>query len=106
MGELNGKQKRYLRGLAHDLKPTVHIGKQGVTDALVAEAETALEHHELIKVKFVDWKDEKMDLAADLGKRLDGEIVGSIGHHVILFRPARQPELRRIRLPRGSSAGS
>lgn len=106
MEQLTGKQKRYLRGLAHDLKPVIHVGKQGVTDALVAEAETALENHELIKVKFVDRKDEKTELAAELGKRLDGEVAGSIGHHVILFRPARRPELRRIRLPRASAPSS
>ncbi len=100
MGELTGKQKRYLRGLAHDLKPTVYIGKHGLTEALYESAEEALEHHELIKVKFVDFKEEKLELAAQIEERLDCESVGKIGHHVLFFRPARAPEHRQIKLPK------
>lgn len=100
MGELTGKQKRYLRGLAHDLKPVVHIGKLGLTDPLMESLAEALEHHELIKVKFVDFKEEKLELAVQIAEQLDCEVVGKIGHLVILFRPAREPEHRRIRLPK------
>ena len=103
MGELTGKQKRFLRGLAHDLKPTVHIGKLGLTEALFESAEESLEHHELIKVKFVDFKDEKLELAAQIEQRLDCENVGKIGHHVLFFRQARTPERRHIRLPKAST---
>ncbi len=103
MGELTGKQKRYLRGLAHDLKPTVHIGKHGLTEALFENAEEALEHHELIKVKFIDFKGEKLELAAQIEDRLDCENVGKIGHHVLFFRQARLPERRQIKLPKAAS---
>ncbi len=49
---LNNAQKRYLRGLAHDLKPIILVGAKGPTDALLAELDLALERHELLKVKF------------------------------------------------------
>ena len=44
---LTGKQKRALRGLAHDLEPVVHVGKTGLTDELVAQIARALDAHEL-----------------------------------------------------------
>lgn len=100
MGELSGKQKRYLRGLAHNLKPLAHIGKQGLSDAFLESLEETLEHHELVKVKFVDFKDEKPALAAQIETALDCENVGKIGHHVLFFRQARAPEHRQIRLPK------
>lgn len=103
MGELTGKQKRFLRAMAHDLKPQIHVGRQGLSEALLAQTEEALEHHELVKVKFVDFKDEKMELAKELEERLDCEVAGKIGHHVLLFRTAREPEHRSIKLPKASS---
>ena len=96
---LTGKSKRYLRGLAHDLEPLARVGQHGLSDAFLAEFDQALEHHELVKVKFVDWKDDKKALTAEMAERLDAQVAGMIGHHAILFRPARLPENRRIRLP-------
>lgn len=96
---LNGKQRKYLRGLAHGLEPRVHLGKHGLTDALLRNLDEVLEHHELVKLKFLDFKDEKKELVAEMERRLDCESAGTIGHHVILFRRARQPEHREIQLP-------
>ena len=48
---LTNAQIRFLRGQAHDLKAMLQVGGKGITDALVAEVQLALEHHELIKVK-------------------------------------------------------
>ena len=52
--ELTGKQKRYLRGLAHHLNPVVYAGKEGVSEAVERKATQELEHHELIKLKLGD----------------------------------------------------
>ena len=97
---MTGKQRKFLRGLAHSLKPVVHVGKQGLTDGFFANLDEALEHHELVKIKFVDWKDEKAELTAEIEHRLDCQSAGRIGHNAILFRPARLPENRNIKLPR------
>ena len=48
---VNDKQRRYLKGLAHPLKPVVMIGNSGLTPAVLNEIEQALSHHELIKVR-------------------------------------------------------
>lgn len=48
---LSTKQKQHLKGLAHGLKPVVLMGANGLTEAVLAEIEIALNHHELIKVK-------------------------------------------------------
>ena len=49
--ELTTKQKLYLKSKAHDLKPVVMIGQKGVTDSVIEEIKTSIDHHELIKVK-------------------------------------------------------
>ena len=51
-------QKKYLRGLAHGLKPLVFVGQKGVTPALVDALNQALSDHELIKVKFIEFKEK------------------------------------------------
>ena len=48
---LTAHQKRYLRGLAHSLKPVVMIGASGLTENVIAEIDASIEHHELIKVR-------------------------------------------------------
>ena len=49
---LNGSQRKFLRGLAHKLKPVVIIGQKGFGEAVIHAVEDALNAHELIKVKF------------------------------------------------------
>lgn len=99
MDELQGFQRRYLRSLAHPLSPVVLIGKSGLTDAVVAKADRELVAHELIKVRFLEWKEERRDLLAELAQRLLAEVVGVVGHVGILFRQNREPKLRRVRVP-------
>lgn len=96
---LAGRHKKFLRGQAHGLRPLVHIGRAGVTDAVVESLDEAIGHHELIKVRFLEHKDEKRDLARDLADRLEAELAGMVGHVAILYRPAREPDRRRIQLP-------
>ena len=66
---LGNAQKRYLRGLAHDLKPVLLVGAKGITDNLVAEADGALAHHELVKVRVVaDDRELRDEWIAELGR--------------------------------------
>jgi len=84
---MNGKQKKYLRGLAHDMKPMVHIGRRGLTAAVASHIDTALADHELIKVRVSDLSaaDRKV-LAARLADDVDCEVAGAIGKVLILYR--------------------
>lgn len=99
MVELTGYQRKYLRSRAHHLTPVVYIGRQGLTDNLVAATATALAAHELIKVKFNDFKEARKELSAELAERTDSDRVGLVGNIAILYRPHDDVEKRRIFLP-------
>ena len=98
-GDLTGRQKRYLRGLAHGLKPVVLIGRNGLTESVRDSIDDALSRHELVKVKFGEAKDEKDEICDNLDEELGSRRVGMVGHVAILYRQAEDPERRRIRLP-------
>ncbi|MBT8330701.1 MAG: ribosome assembly RNA-binding protein YhbY [Deltaproteobacteria bacterium] len=101
MEALKGYQKKFLKGRAHGLKPVVFIGQKGLSANLIASIQDALETHELIKVKFVEFKDrqQKVSLAETLAKKAHCQLVGMIGHIAILFRQQTDPEKRNIELP-------
>lgn len=92
------KQRRYLRGLAHPLKPVILLGNAGVTDGVVAETARALHDHELIKVRLPGKDREDRDAAlAELAGRTDSMMITRIGHVAVLYRPRK--DLPRIVIP-------
>ena len=96
---LTAAQTRFLRGQAHDLKAMLQIGGKGLTDAVVAEVELALEHHELIKIKVAAADREARDaMMAELAQRAGAALVQRIGHTAVLYR--QSTEKRQIVLPR------
>lgn len=101
MSKLKGFQKKYLRGLAHNLKPLVLIGQKGLTDELIKSTDQALAIHELIKVKFNEFKekDQKAKIIEELCKKSKAEVAGTIGHTAILYREQKDPEEKKIFLP-------
>ena len=100
--ELKGSQKKYLRGLAHDLKPAAYVGQKGLTQGFLDEVDIALEASELIKVKFVDFKEKevKKELAQEIANSANCEIAGIIGHIAIYYRQNKNTKKRKIRLPK------
>ncbi len=101
MKKLEGFQRKYLRGLAHVLKPVVLIGQKGLTDELLRSVEQAFLSHELIKVRFNEFKkkEQKEEIAEILEKKTGSELVGAVGHIYIFFRQQEDAEKRRIHLP-------
>lgn len=99
MSSVTSRQRKYLRGLAHAFEPIVHVGKGGVTEALLAQIDHALDSHELIKVRFVDGKEAKAGLVAEIVAATGAAEAGRVGHISILFRAQADPEKRRIELP-------
>lgn len=96
---LTPSQIRYLRGLAHPLKPVLLMGGKGVTAGVLKELEQALDDHELIKVKLSGG--DRTARAADLAKLVESshaEAVQTIGHIAVLFR--RNDEKPGIALPK------
>ena len=96
---LTAAQIRFLRGQAHELRAMLQVGGKGVTEALVAELDLALEHHELVKVKVAAADREQRDaLIARLAGTTDAVLVQRIGHTAVLYRPSK--DHRQIVLPR------
>ncbi len=92
---VNDKQKRYLRGLAHPLKPVVMIGNAGLTDNIIAEINGALEHHELIKVRISGQeKADRQAMLADIAHRTSANLIHTIGHIGAFYRPAQEPSIQ------------
>jgi RNA-binding protein len=105
MTPLSGTQKKYLRGLAHALKPLVFVGQKGMTHSLAKAVSEAFCTHELVKVKFNELKEkpEKMAVLDEIEKETGGLVCGMIGHTAILYRRNPDPEKREIELPKGKN---
>ena len=98
MSQLRGKQKRYLRALGQRLNATVHVGHDGVTDAVVTHANTELDTHELVKVRIGDNAPaDRHEIAAALAERTDAELAQVLGRTALLYRA--RPEEPTIVLP-------
>ena len=98
MVELNSKQRKYLEKEAHDLQPVVIVGGAGVTDGVISMVDNSLAAHELIKVKFNEYKDEKVELTNNLCQKCNATLVRIIGNVAILYREAEKEDDRKYNL--------
>lgn len=90
---LSKKQKLAFKSQGHHLKVVVTIGSAGLTEAVLKELEVSLNHHELMKVKVAaDDREERAELIAKLCEQLDAELIQSIGHVALIYRPRREKE--------------
>lgn len=96
--KLSNKQKQYLKGLAHSLKPVVQLGANGLTEGVVAEIEIALSHHELIKIKVpTDDREEKALIMDAIVRETQSAKLQVIGHVLVIYRPSEE---NKIELPK------
>lgn len=96
---LTPKQRARLKGLAHHLKPVLHLGKEGLTDAALRSVEEAFNTRELLKVKVQEAAPlTAREAGAAFAERIPGvQHVQTIGRTVVLYR--RHPEEPEIELP-------
>ncbi len=96
---LTSKQRAHLRGLAHALKPLLHVGKEGVSDDAVAAATQAFQTRELFKIRVLEAApEEARDSAHALAARIpNAHVVQVVGRNAVLYRP--HPTAPEIRLP-------
>jgi RNA-binding protein len=95
---LTGKQRRYLRSLGQRLTATLHVGRDGVTGAVVEQAEAQLSAHELIKARVSENAPASRHETADmLAARTRAEVVQVLGRTALLYRP--RPEDPTLVLP-------
>lgn len=98
---LTGKQRSYLKGLAHDLAPLVYIGKQEITENVIKEVDNLLDSRELVKVKLQEsCLMDARTAANEVAAATRSEYVQAIGRRFVLYRRAKDPEKRQIVLPR------
>lgn len=96
---LPGRAVRHMRALGHHLEPVVHVGKEGVTDAVIAQVREALLAHELIKVRLLpEAPVERAEAASELATGAGALVVQVLGRTVLLYK--RHPRKARIVLPR------
>jgi RNA-binding protein len=92
---VNDKQRRYLKGLAHPLKPVVMIGNAGLTENVLAEIENALAYHELIKVRVSGQeKADRQQMLDEIAEKTSADLVMVIGHIGGFYRPAEKPVIQ------------
>jgi RNA-binding protein len=92
---LTETQKRHLRKLAHNLKPLVIIGGNGLSEGVVNEIDQTVAHHELIKVRVNAMDREERDaMITAICETLKCTLVQRIGHIAVLYRPAEKPAIR------------
>ena len=86
--KLTNNQKKYLRSLAHDLKPFVMIGQNGLSESVLAEIDSTMLKHELIKIKLrVDNRKEKQQILEKITESSHAELVQVIGGVLVIYRP-------------------
>ena len=91
---LTGKQKKYLRSLAHHKPVVVSIGNAGLSDAVVNEIISSLESHELLKLKLPSTQaSEKKELLQVICEKTQSNFVQLIGRVGVIYKPGDQPKI-------------
>jgi RNA-binding protein len=91
---MTGKERAALRAECNRLKPTVHVGQEGITPALASALDDALRTRELVKVQLNKAVDESArEVARTLAARVRAEVIQTIGKTATLYR--YNPDLKR-----------
>ena len=99
---LTGKQARHLRGLGHHLKPLAMIGREGISESLIASVDEVLAAHELIKVKIQEnCPLDKEEAAETLARKTKSSVAQIIGKTFLIYRENKDKEDdQKIKLPK------
>ncbi len=96
---MTSKQRAYLRGLANTMEPILHAGKGGISDAMIKQADDALEARELIKGKVLETAPASArEVAEEIAAQVNAQVVQVIGRTFVLFRQKEKDS--QIKLPR------
>lgn len=95
---LTGKQRSYLKSLAHNMEPIMQIGKGGVSENVLKQIDDALEARELLKITVLNNSLLKAnDVADEISKHLRAEFVQSIGSKFVIYRQSKE---KKISIPK------
>jgi RNA-binding protein len=97
MNELTNPQIRKLKAMAQRMDATLKVGKAGLSDGFIQSVKEALAKHELVKVKFADFKEEKKELSPILAEKTESHLIMRVGNVVVLYRENPEVEKRVIK---------
>lgn len=89
---MNSAEIRKFKAKAQLLEPILKIGKAGLSEGFIQSVNEALGQHELVKIKFTDFKDQKKELAPLLAEKTSSHLIMRIGNVMVLHRPQPKPE--------------
>ena len=84
--EMTSKYRAQLRSQAQSLNPVVMVGHEGITEGVIAALDAALTDHELVKVRFQDFKEMVRDLSVQLANKTGSALVSTTGFTAVFFR--------------------
>jgi RNA-binding protein len=84
---LTNSQIRKFKAAAQLLEPMLKVGKAGLSEGFVKTVSDTLAQHELVKIKFADFKDQKKELAPQLAEKTGSHLIMRVGNVMVLHRP-------------------
>ncbi len=92
---MTSSQRKTLTSAASSLSALVIVGQSGLTDGIIQKIAKVIDDHELIKVKFNDFKEEKKELTDEICAKTGAECVRIIGNTAILYKESSDKEKRK-----------
>lgn len=99
MTTLTGNQRRWLAKKANSLKPQAQLGKKGLSPEFIDSLDKTLEAHELIKLRFLNFKEDKEELTKTLCIKTKSCLVRITGNVALIYRPCKEEDDRAFKLP-------
>ncbi len=100
MSNLTSSQRSYLTKRSHKIRPVVYVGHKGLTEGVGEAVNSAFEHSELVKVKFISNKELKREISTELESFTESSIVRLIGNIAIYYKPFEKKADRVLHLPK------
>jgi RNA-binding protein len=97
MKNLNSAEKKYIRGLAHELDAVVLIGINGVTETIITAINVHLDANEIIKIRFNKFKEDKKRLCSDIETKTQSQMAGLVGNIAIFYKQNQDPSKQKIK---------
>ena len=94
---LNNPQLRKLKAMAQRMDATVKLGKLGLSEAFLNGLDQELGRHELVKVRFDDFKDQKKSIAPQIAEKTNSRLVMRVGNVAVYFRRQPDPKKQKIK---------
>jgi RNA-binding protein len=91
---LSNAQIRKLKGMAQKMEATLKVGKNGLSPAFLQSLNQELARHELVKVRFADFKEQRKELAPQLAEKTGAHLVTLLGNVAVLYREKAPADLK------------